>query len=67
VMRASSPAATTRVGAAGEDALITEPYIDAWTGHIGHAEATTVAGAGHLVNLERPKELAAALAAFLAA
>ncbi|MDH3680254.1 MAG: alpha/beta hydrolase [Acidimicrobiia bacterium] len=57
--------APTLVVAAGDDALITEPYIDAWQRSIAHASVDTVADAGHLANLEQPDALAAAIASFL--
>lgn len=58
--------APTLLVAAGADALITQPYIEAWGERIGHATTASVADAGHLVNLERPAELASTLAEFLA-
>lgn len=58
--------APTLIIAAGDDALITAPYIDAWQQAIPHATVETVADAGHLANLERPAALAATIGAFLA-
>jgi pimeloyl-ACP methyl ester carboxylesterase len=57
--------APTLIVGAGEDSLITEPYLDAWQAHLPAAEVTAVAGAGHLANLEAPDALAATITRFL--
>lgn len=55
--------APTTVIMAGEDRLITEPYGEAWRANIDGATVQVIAGSGHLVNLERPAELAGAIRA----
>ena len=57
--------APTLIVLGADDRLITAPYGEAWAGAIAGAEVESIAGAGHLVNLERPDPLAAALAGFL--
>jgi pimeloyl-ACP methyl ester carboxylesterase len=58
--------APTRIVVGGADALITEPYAQAWAAQVPQAELVTIEGAGHLVNLDQPAALADAIAAFLA-
>ncbi len=58
--------APTRVVLAGGDALITEPYGQAWSAAIDGAEVATIDGGGHLLNLEQPAALAEDLIGFLA-
>jgi pimeloyl-ACP methyl ester carboxylesterase len=57
--------APTLVVMAAGDRLITEPYGPAWASAIDGARVTTIDGSGHMVNLERPEELADAVAGFL--
>ncbi len=57
--------ASTQVVMGAGDRLITAPYGSAWMAHIPHADLVTIAGAGHLINLEQPQALADAVAAFL--
>ncbi len=57
--------APTLIVAAANDALITEPYIEAWQAAIPHAETASVANTGHLANLEQPEALAATITTFL--
>jgi len=57
--------APTLVVAAADDALITEPYIDAWTNSIANAERASIDRSGHLVNVEQPEALASTLTSFL--
>jgi len=57
--------APTRVVLAGGDALITEPYGEAWSAAIEGAEVTSIEGGGHLINLEQPAALGEELAGFL--
>lgn len=57
--------APTRIIAAADDALISKTYLDAWQDAIAGADATTIEGAGHLINLEQPQALAEAIASFL--
>ena len=47
------------------DALITSTYGEAWKGHIPQADMVVIPDAGHLVNLDQPDALAAAVAEFL--
>lgn len=57
--------APTRVVLGAADALITSTYGEAWKGHIPQADMVVIPDAGHLVNLDQPDALAAAVAEFL--
>ena len=57
--------APTLLVGAGDDALIGEPYLDAWQGHLPRAEVAMIDDAGHLVNLEQPDALATVVTDFL--
>ncbi len=59
--------AETMIVAAAQDALVTEPYVDAWRAAVPHATTSTIEGAGHLANLEQPEAVAEAVRAFLQA
>ena len=57
--------APTRIILASGDALIGEPYGEAWRSAIDGADLTTIDGGGHLINLEQPEALTAELIGFL--
>lgn len=48
-----------------DDALLGQPYSDAWAAALPHAERVTIADAGHMAPYEQPAAVAAAVAAFL--
>ena len=57
--------APTLIIGADDDALVTEPYIDAWAKAIDGSSTVTIADAGHLCNLEAPAVLAATITEFV--
>jgi pimeloyl-ACP methyl ester carboxylesterase len=59
--------APTLVVMADGDALITEPYGPAWQAAITGSELAVIEGSGHLIDIERPAELADELSRFLTA
>lgn len=57
--------APTRIVMASDDSLITAPYGEAWSAAIDGSELVAIPGSGHMVNLEKPEELARSVAEFV--
>ena len=64
--RAYRVSAKTLICWGNQDRLIPPVYAEAWQRLIPQAEIARIEGAGHMITLEKPAELAAALAKFLA-
>ena len=64
--RAYRVSAKTLICWGDQDRLIPPVYAEAWQRLIPQAEIARIEGAGHMITLEKPTELAAALAKFLA-
>ncbi len=64
--RAYRVSAKTLICWGNQDRLIPPVYAEAWQRLISQAEIARIEGAGHMITLEKPAELAAALAKFLA-
>lgn len=64
--RAYRVSAKTLICWGNQDRLILPLYAEAWQRLIPQAEIARIEGAGHMITLEKPTELAAALARFLA-
>ena len=64
--RAYRVSAKTLICWGNQDRLIPPVYAEAWRRLIPQAEIARIEGAGHMITLEKPTELAAALARFLA-
>lgn len=63
--RAYRVSAKTLICWGNQDRLIPPVYAEAWQRLIPQAEIARIEGAGHMLTLEKPAELAAALAKFL--
>jgi pimeloyl-ACP methyl ester carboxylesterase len=57
--------APTRLVWGEQDALIPVSYAEAWADAVPGADLVRIAGAGHLLNVDRPQETAEAVLAFL--
>lgn len=64
--RAYRVSAKTLICWGNQDRLIPPVYAEAWQRLIPQAEIARIEGAGHMITLEKPRELAAELAKFLA-